>query len=305
MRGEKDRSSKWMLNTYGDRILRGLAGLQGRIVSWRALQPEVVQPKQLPDGVLEVMMEGEEKPDRFLVEIATFPEKRVTEQMMRDAALVYLDQRRLPEAVTLVLAPKGKAVVPGEVEEKSRLGWATWGLKWRVVNLWDLPAEQILAMNDVGLVPWVPLTKFDGPAEPVLRECRKRIDEQAPTQDHDNLLAVCQMLGRLRYDLPTLAAIFGEKQDMIESPFFQDILEDPEIIKQSPVYRELLAKSAQTRQEDLQQSVLQVLAVRFQSVPDDVAAAIRAINEPDRLKALVGSAAQCPSLEEFRSHLPS
>src|SRR5262245_24391561 len=141
MRGEKDRSSKWMLSTYGDRILRGLAGLQGRIVSWRALQPEVVQPKQLPDGVLEVQMEGEEKPDRFLVEIATYPEKRATEQMMRDAALVYLDQRRLPEAVTLVLARKGRAEITGEAEEKSRLGWANWGLKWRVVNLWDLPAE--------------------------------------------------------------------------------------------------------------------------------------------------------------------
>jgi hypothetical protein len=71
VRGENYRSSKWMLSTYGDRILRGLAGLQGRIVSWKALQPEVVQPKQLPDGVLEVLMEGEEKPDRFLVEIAT------------------------------------------------------------------------------------------------------------------------------------------------------------------------------------------------------------------------------------------
>jgi hypothetical protein len=224
--------------------------------------------------------------------------------MMRDAALVYLDQRRLPEAVTLVLARKGRATVSGEAEEKSRLGWATWGLKWRVVNLWDLPAEQLLAMNDVGLVPWVPLAQFDGPAEPILRECRRRIDEQAPTRDHGNLLAVCQILGRLRYDLPTLAAIFGEKQGMIDSPLIQELLEDPEVVQTSPVYRQVVQEKELVI-VSMQRGIVNALQARFQPLPEDLSDAIRRCVKPDELQTLVEWAARCQSLEEFRSHLPS
>ncbi len=33
---------------------------------------------------------------------------------------------------------------------------------WRVVELWELSATELLAMNDVGLVPWIPLTRRAG-----------------------------------------------------------------------------------------------------------------------------------------------
>src|SRR5262249_41908667 len=42
----------------------------------RALPGEVVHPAQLPDGVLEATLEGEERPVRLVVEIATYPERR-------------------------------------------------------------------------------------------------------------------------------------------------------------------------------------------------------------------------------------
>jgi hypothetical protein len=43
-----DRSSKWLLEHHGDSLLR-LGGLTG-VTSCRAVQTEVVQPRQLPDG---------------------------------------------------------------------------------------------------------------------------------------------------------------------------------------------------------------------------------------------------------------
>src|SRR5205085_1940367 len=148
---------------------------------------------------------------------------------------VYLAHRRLPEAVTIVLHPRGKMKVTGAARHKSRQGWTSWNLKWHVVNLWALSAKELLGMNEVGLIPWVPLTKFDGPPGPLLEECRQRIEDQAPETIRANLLAVTHVLGRLRYDLPTLTAIFKEKREMIESPFFQDILVDPEIMAASPL----------------------------------------------------------------------
>ena len=77
MHDDYDRSSKWLIQHCGNSLLR-LGGVQ-RIQSWRHLQAELVQPKQLPDGLLEVHFEGRQEADLYVVEIATFPEKRVQE----------------------------------------------------------------------------------------------------------------------------------------------------------------------------------------------------------------------------------
>ena len=95
-----DKSSKWLIQHHGDSMLR-LAKVE-RIAAWRPAQAEVVQPRRLPDGLLEVRLEGETEDDLFLVEVATYPERRVGQQMTDDLLLVYLDRGQLPEALTLV-----------------------------------------------------------------------------------------------------------------------------------------------------------------------------------------------------------
>jgi hypothetical protein len=304
MRDEKDRGSKWMLGRYGNRILTGLGGLTERIQEWKSLQSEVVQPKQLPDGILEVKFAGHKERDRFLIEIATYPEKRVSEQMMRDTALLFLDQHRLPEVLTLVLCPYGKQTVSGAETHRSRLGWTSWTLNWRVVNLWEVPAERLLALDDVGLVPWVPLTKFEGPAETMLNECRRRIKEKAEPKDVGSLLAVTQVLGRLRFDHAMLAEIFRETRVMIESPFIKELLEDPEVVKRSPVYQQARTEIRHACSE-LQEAIRHVLTNRFRRIPKDLTAAIKKIDTLEQLTPLVVWAAECPSLADFRSRLPS
>lgn len=292
MRGEKDRSSKFLLQHYGALILRGFAGIQRPIRSWRALQPEVVQPKQIPDGLLEVLFEGETVPDRFLVEIATYPEERVSEQVLRGAALMYLEGRRLPEVFTLVLAPQGRAEVSGRHQVQSRLGLTSWDIRWKVVNLWEVPAEGLLQLNDVGLVPWIPLTHFEGEPEPVLRECRRRIDAHPDEHERGNLLAVCQILGRLRYDLPTLRRLFWENRDMIESPFFDEILADPEVINLSRAHL-----------QTLREMTFRILRARFQSLPEDVEKKLQEVRDAARLEGFIESAALCTSLDDFRTRM--
>ena len=68
-REQYDRSTKWLLQHHGDSILR-LAGV-GPVQSWRAVQADIVHPRRLPDGLLEVTFAGRTAPDLFLVEIAT------------------------------------------------------------------------------------------------------------------------------------------------------------------------------------------------------------------------------------------
>jgi hypothetical protein len=72
-RQELDKSSKYLIQQQGKGVLF-LGGARG-VRLCRALQSELVQPRRLPDGLLEVFFHGRKEPDRFLIEIATYPEK--------------------------------------------------------------------------------------------------------------------------------------------------------------------------------------------------------------------------------------
>src|SRR5215210_879136 len=165
---EYDRGSKWLIEHYGASILR-LAGV-GDVVAWRALQAEVVQPRQLPDGLLEVRLAGRAQPDLFVLELATYPEPRLRQQIARDVLLVYLDRRVVPEVVALVLRPKRRYHPGNELAAHSRLGLTRLAVGWRILELWTVAAEDLLTAGDVGLIPWVPLAHFSGPPTRLLQQ---------------------------------------------------------------------------------------------------------------------------------------
>jgi hypothetical protein len=227
-----DKSSKWLIQHHGDSILR-LAGVDD-LAEWRPMQAEVVQPRQLPDGLIEARRRGQTEPDLFVLELATFPESRIEEQVVRDVALVFLDRRILPEVLVLVLHPKGNQRAPGAAALRSAWGWTGWQLSWKVIELWNIAAEDLLRADDVGLIPWVPLTRFDGPPEPILSQCRVRIDRDAAPEEHDHLLAVTQVLAGLRYNDPKLFQLLEGREAMIESPVLQELKSQCETFQRNP-----------------------------------------------------------------------
>ena len=79
-----DKTSKWLIQHHGDSILR-LAGVAD-IAAWQPLQAEIVQPRQLPDGLLEVQRAGQAEPDLYVLELATYPDVRLLEQVLRARA---------------------------------------------------------------------------------------------------------------------------------------------------------------------------------------------------------------------------
>ncbi len=62
------------------------------IVSWKPPPAELVQSGRLPDGLIEVRRHGQAEPDLHVLEIATYPEARVADQVVDDTALVYWDR---------------------------------------------------------------------------------------------------------------------------------------------------------------------------------------------------------------------
>jgi hypothetical protein len=75
-----DRTSKWLIQHHGDSILR-IAGVRD-LVSWRPLQAELVQPRQLPDGLIEARHAGQAEPRLYVLEPATYPDERLLEQVL-------------------------------------------------------------------------------------------------------------------------------------------------------------------------------------------------------------------------------
>jgi len=176
--------------------------------------------------------------------------------------------------------------------------------------LWEVPAEELLAAGDVGLVPWVPLAQFDGPPEPIVRKCRARIDQDAPPNEHETLLAVTQFLTRSRYNDPRLFQILGRRKAMIESPLLEelkaewtrDILGGRKAVIESPLLEEL---KAEWTPETTIESLTDVLVARFGSKAQALETELKAIDDEARLRALIKHAATCRTLGSFRKQLSS
>jgi hypothetical protein len=292
-----DKCSKYLIQQHGNSILR-MAGVHD-IPSWTPLQAELVHVSRFPDGVLEVPCPGQAQPDIFILEIATDPDARVPSQAVQDTALVYLERKIVPEVIVLFLRKKGHVKAADSVTLRSRRGLTRLDLSWKALKLWELPAEVLISMGDVGLLPWVPLAQFDGPPERIVSRCRARIDRQAPRlgdAEHKNLLAVTQLLLGLRYNqkkeqpfLERLRALLGGRQAMIESPIYQEIVAESK--------RE---GAIETKRED----ILDFLVGRFGPAAKDLEVELEAVDF-DRLRDLVKFAGKCRNLASFRKRLLS
>lgn len=279
-----DRASKWLIEHHGDQILR-LAGVVD-IVRWQAINPELVQPLQLPDGILEVERPNQWKAELFLIEIQTYADHRLEEQVFDDLMLIYQTKRVLANAVVLILQPTGQVQVARSKEIRSSVGTTILSGSWPVVELWRMPAAPLLDLHEPGLVPWLLLMQHSPSDEIFLQECRKLIDEKAPEAERDNLLTVSQILGGLCYNMEVLSSIFGGKEVMIESPILKELMDERE---------------ART----MQRVVLRFLKARFETVPTDIKNAIEMTSNRDKLDALVDWAGLCSDIDAFRQKLGS
>ena len=277
---EKDKSSKWLIQNHGGALLR-LAG-SGPMVRWQALQSELVQPRKLPDGLLEVYFPKEKTPRHYLLEIATYPEKRLMEQVVDDMMLAFQHFRKMPEVLTVILAQKGKLQITGTHTLPSKHGWADLTVRWKVVEMWKLSAEELLSGNDVGLIPWVPLTQFSGPPADLFQRCRKKILDNALPNQKENLLAVSHVLASIRYNDVNLLSLFGGEEKMTEFPAIQRLIN-----------------------KKTHKFIISILEGRFGEIPQDLVSRIKRISKESRLEDLVRFAALCKTVDEFRNNLQS
>ncbi|TVS07802.1 MAG: hypothetical protein EA424_29385 [Planctomycetaceae bacterium] len=149
------------------------------------------------------------------------------------------------------------------------------------MELWTIPAAELLEAGDVGLIPWVPLTDCADPPEKVMERCRDVIEQNAPPGEKANLLAVTQVLAYLRYNDVGLLTILGGRQVMLESPLIDEIV---------------MAKALATAQRGIRT----VLEARFGDIPAELIEQIESVDQEEQLQSLTWTAAACPDLDAFR-----
>ncbi|MBA4192293.1 MAG: hypothetical protein C0467_30350 [Planctomycetaceae bacterium] len=278
MRQDKDRSSKWLLSHHADAILK-LGGITG-FTSWKAIQPETIAPRRLPDGLIEVRYPGETEPTLVLVEIESYPASDVDRQVLDELMLIAVDRKVMPDVVSLVLKPKGNVAVTGSAESVSRRGGTRIGGSWPVVRMWELDAEELFAAGDAGLIPWVPLARTTQTPEVLMTRCRDRLASVQDPSDRAGLMAVTQILAGLAFPDKRFLDLFGGAQAMIESPVLDEV-------------KQLIRVRA------IRENVVAVLETRFGSVSADRIATLNTVTDDTRLRALLRQAATCPDIEAF------
>ena len=115
----------------------------------------------------------------------------------------------------------------------------------------------------------------------ILQRCRDRIDREATQQEHRNLLAVTQVLTKLRFPDPHLLTLFGGRQTMIDSPLIHELMA-----------------------EKTQQDILLFLQGRFGEVSEGLSARLKSVSKMKTLEELIKVAAQCSDLKSFETSLP-
>lgn len=305
MRQDKDRSAKWLVANHGDSILK-LAGLTG-FTSWRAVETETVAPRRLPDGLLEVRYEDVDKTSLVLIEIETYPDRGADRQVFDDLMLIALERRVIPEVVSLVLRPKGLVQLTGRVERVSPRGLTRLGGSWPVVRVWDLSDEDLLQSNDVGLIPWLPLTRTAREPEEVLNVCWDRIATVGDATARESLQSVTLILASLVFDRMLLKRFLGGK-GMVQFPLIvwerEEAAAKAEAETRVKVEAETRVKvEAETTLRLSREDVLFALDIRFGPVPADVTGRVNELTDLARLKALHRAAIVCPAIDDFRAEL--
>lgn len=282
MRPKYDASSKWLIEMFAAELLR-LAGV-GPDVTVRPVPSELVQSRQLPDGLIEVTYPNRPRPVLHLIEVNTYSYAATALDLLDDVLLTYLNRRVVPEVVSLTLADRGNVRVAPSGRVASPLGSSELEGRWRIVNVWELNARDFLPLTSPGFAPWVPLMKIDGPPEPVLQQCKDAIDAVPDPVQRENLLGVTQILGGLRFDERLLAALFQPEGKMIESPVLEKWFRQREA-------------------EKVRNLILKKLEARFGPTPAEVVAGVRLVADETRLEALLDAAYASSTLDDFRAAL--
>ncbi|MEO9030896.1 MAG: hypothetical protein ABI413_18985 [Ktedonobacteraceae bacterium] len=245
----------------------------GQYVSWlisgalfvEALNIELKAQEFLADALLKVLIAGQLA--LLHIEFQSYEDPTMGRRMVEynviaehqyglpvSSFVIYLRKRRVPKP------PYIRTFVDGHV---------THHFYYRVVKLWEIPAQVILDLDWEGLLPLLPLTK--GGKKPEIIQIM--IDRLSHDRD---LLALAEMYGGLAFTSESEKARFKRRFAM-----FQDIMKD------SWVYQEIVQASEERGIQSHRQAIVDIVNKRFPLLNELAFQQVARVTDLDALRILV------------------
>jgi len=219
MAGLWDSIMKRLVKTYAQHFTNWLVA-EATFV--RTLNVELQSQQLFVDALLEIISYGE--PSLLLIEFQSYRDPEMGQRLLDYSILASREYHHCAVYPYVIYLRK-----PGEVAGSPYIrmqpdGQEAYRFHYRVVQLWELPAEVFLHQGWLGLLPLVILTK-GGKRPEVVNEMIERL---AAVQEYD-LLALARLMGGLVFKEGS------DESDWFKGRFhmFQDIL------RESWVYKEI------------------------------------------------------------------
>jgi predicted transposase YdaD len=268
------------------RLVRGYAKhftrwLKEEAVFVRALDIELKNQHLFADALLEVLLHG--KPALLHIEFQVYDDPEMEMRLLEYNVLASRQYRHLPVYSYVIYLRKAGKIAESPLVRTFPDGEVIHRFFYRVIKLWEIPAEALLQTGWIGVLPLVTLT--DGGKQPEV--VKEMIDRLAVAEEYD-LLAISEVVGGLVFKKGPELEWFKRRFSM-----FQDIL------RESSVYQEIVEKGIQGQREML----LGFVQMRFPELLALAKQRTEGITDPDLLPSLSHKLFAAHTVEEAKQFL--
>jgi predicted transposase YdaD len=268
------------------RLVRGYAKhftrwLKEEAVFVRALDIELKNQHLFADALLEVLLHG--KPALLHIEFQVYDDPEMEMRLLEYNVLASRQYRHLPVYSYVIYLRKAGKIAESPLVRIFPDGEVIHRFFYRVIKLWEIPAETLLQTGWIGVLPLVTLT--DGGKQPEV--VKEMIDRLAVAEEYD-LLAISEVVGGLVFKKGPELEWFKRRFSM-----FQDIL------RESSVYQEIVEKGIQGQREML----LGFVQMRFPELLALAKQQTEGITDPDLLPSLSHKLFAAQTVEEAKQFL--
>lgn len=278
------------------RLVRGYAKhftrwLTEEAVYVRALDIELKNQHLFADALLEVLLR--EQPALVHIEFQAYDDPDMEMRLLEYNVLASRQYGHLPVYSYVIYLRKAGEIAESPLVRTFPDGQVIHRFFYRVIKLWEIPAEVLLQTGWLGVLPLVTLTAGGKQPEVV----REMIDRLASVEEYD-LLAISEVVGGLAFKKGPELEWFKRRFSM-----FQDIL------RESPIYQEIVEQGREEeRQRRIQEHrtfLIRLIQLHFPELEALAKQKADGIEDPDVLSAMNFKLLAAQTLEESRRILLS
>jgi predicted transposase YdaD len=236
MAGPWDNIMKRLVRGYAKQFARWLVS---EAVFVRAHDIELKNQHLLADALLEVILHGE--PALLHIEFQSYDDPEMEMRLLEYNVLASRQNGHWPVYSYVIYLRKAREVAISPLVRTFPNGEEVHRFFFRVIKLWEVPAELLLQTGWIGVLPLVTLT--DGGKRPEV--VKEMVDRLLLAEEYD-LLAISQVIGGLVFKTGPELEWFRKRFSM-----FQDIL------RESWVYQEIIEQGVEKGREEEREGRLQ------------------------------------------------